>query len=143
RAAVDQRRYLIDLHAHTTYSDGRLSPAEVVEAAAERGLRAIAITDHDVLSGLEEATRAAPATVEVVPGIEMTALWEGQRRVHVLGYFVDRANAQLMAALARARQLMERHVDAVLTEIRKVGGNLERDDLDRYRHRYAGGAALV
>jgi len=128
---------------HTTASDGRLTPTEAVHAAAERGLSAVAITDHDVLSGLEEAAAAAPPGLEVVPGIEMTTRWEGQRAIHVLGYFVDPLHAGLVAALANAQQLMQRHVDMVLEAIRAVGGTLERDDLDRYRHRYAGGAALV
>jgi predicted metal-dependent phosphoesterase TrpH len=81
--------------------------------------------------------------LEIVPGIEMTAAWDGPRAVHVLGYFVDSANAELRAALQRARELMASHVDLVLEAIRRVGGHLERERLDRYRHRYAGGAALV
>ena len=117
---------------------------EAVRAAAERGLSAVAITDHDVLSGLEEAIAAAPDGLEVVPGIEMTAQWEGARSaVHVLGYFIDRANPSLLQALDRARDSMAQHVDGVLDEIRNAGGTLELQDLDRYRHRYAGGAALV
>jgi 3',5'-nucleoside bisphosphate phosphatase len=115
----------------------------MVRAAAERGLSAVAITDHDVLWGLDEALAAAPAGLEVVPGIEMTCGWEGPRAVHVLGYFVDPSSAALQAALIRAQRLMERHVDMVLAQVREVGGVLERADLDRYRHRYAGGAALV
>src|SRR5881227_3827984 len=99
RSPVHQRRYLIDLHVHTTASDGRLSPAEMVRAAAERGLSAVAITDHDVLWGLDEALAAAPAGLEVVPGIEMTCGWEGPRAVHVLGYFVEPSSAALQAAL--------------------------------------------
>jgi predicted metal-dependent phosphoesterase TrpH len=135
---------LIDLHLHTTHSDGRLSPVEIVREAAARGLRAISITDHDVLSGVEEAAAAGERLgVEVVPGIEMTARWDGHRAVHVLGYFVDPADSALNAALSRARGLMERHVSAVLREIRAAGGSLEARDLDRYRQRYAGGAALV
>ena len=114
----------------------------MVRAAAERGLAAVAITDHDVLWGIQEAVAAAPAGLEVVAGIEMTCSWEG-RPVHVLGYFVDVTSQALLTALTRAQRLMERHVDAVLAEIRRVGGALERPDLDRYRHRYAGGAALV
>lgn len=128
---------------HTTASDGRLSPTEVVSAAAERGLSAIAITDHDVLSGLAEARAAAPPGLEVVAGIEMTAQWQGPRAVHVLGYFIDAANEALRAALRRAEDMMAEHVDSVLAEIRAVGGKLARGDLDKYRHRYAGGAALV
>ena len=128
---------------HTTASDGRLSPAEVVRAAAESGLNAIAITDHDVVLGLAEAQEAAPTGLEIVPGIEMTARWKGRRSVHVLGYFIDVTNTALLTALNSAQDLMARHVDVVLDEIRKVGGTLVREDLDRYRHRYAGGAALV
>jgi 3',5'-nucleoside bisphosphate phosphatase len=106
-------------------------------------LRAIAITDHDVLSGIAEAQEAAPAGLEVVPGIELTARWQDRRSVHILGYFLDLRNIALQRALERATELMAQHVDVVLDEIRKVGGKLERQDLERYRHRYAGGAALV
>jgi 3',5'-nucleoside bisphosphate phosphatase len=105
-------------------------------------LSAIAITDHDVLSGLDEAVASAKG-LEVVPGIEMTASWQGPRAIHILGYFVDPANAALRSALQRAEDEMAQHVDTVLEEVRRVGGALERRDLDRYRHRYAGGAALV
>jgi 3',5'-nucleoside bisphosphate phosphatase len=73
----------------------------------------------------------------------MTARWEGRRSVHILGLFIDEAHPKLRAALDLARDLMARHVDVVLDEIRKVGGKLARQDLDRYRHRYAGGASLV
>jgi hypothetical protein len=115
-----------------------------VAAASERGLSAIAITDHDVLSGIEEASSAAPRGLEIVPGIEMTAAWaDSPRAVHILGYFVDVMNRELLGSLQRARDLMAAHVDLVLEAIRRVGGRLERQDLERYRHRYAGGAALV
>ena len=134
---------MIDLHVHTTASDGRLPPAEVAQAAAQRGLSAIAITDHDVLWGLTEARPAAPPELEIVSGIEMTAEWQGPRAVHVLGYFIDETEPALRQALTRAQELMAQHVDRVLEEIRSVGGTLERSDLDKYRHRYAGGAALV
>ncbi len=73
----------------------------------------------------------------------MTASWTGRRAVHVLGYFIDPSDDRLGAALARAESLMAEHVDAVLEEIARVGGRLNRSHLDRYRHRYAGGAALV
>jgi 3',5'-nucleoside bisphosphate phosphatase len=73
----------------------------------------------------------------------MTARADGPRAVHVLGYFVDPANAELQAALDHARALMGKHVHNVLQAIKAVGGSLQRADLDRYRHRYAGGAALV
>lgn len=133
----------VDLHVHTRFSDGRLTPEEVLAEAGAAGLAAVAITDHDVLTGVEEAREAAPADLEVVPGIEMTAAWEGGRAIHILGYFVDPTNAPMRAALARGRALMAEHVERVLAELRAVGEGLEAQDLDAYRHRYAGGAALV
>jgi predicted metal-dependent phosphoesterase TrpH len=140
------RTAVIDLHVHTTYSDGRLTPTQVVQEAINRGVRVLAITDHDVTQGIAEAADARASELELVAGIEMTADWrdgERARAVHVLGYFIDPTEPRLQAALAHARSLMERHVDGVLDEIRAAGGALEREDLDRYRHRYAGGAALV
>ncbi|MBI1798675.1 MAG: PHP domain-containing protein, partial [Candidatus Eisenbacteria bacterium] len=65
----------IDLHAHTTYSDGLLAPDAVVRHAVERQLAALAITDHDSVEGLPEARRAAGATIEVVPGIEISTTY--------------------------------------------------------------------
>lgn len=138
---------MIDLHVHTTHSDGRLTPIEVVQEAVARGIRHLAITDHDVLTGLPEAGAAAEDTgVEIIPGIEMTTAGGDAGTgiaVHVLGLFLDPADAALNRALLQARVLMGRHVDAVLAAIRATGASLELAHLDRYRHRYAGGAALV
>ena len=135
---------MIDLHVHTRHSDGRLPPAEVIEEAARRGVTALSIVDHDVLTGLPEAQVAADRLgVELVPGIEMTARWQGRRPVHVLGYFVDTEDSALLHARGRARALMAKHVDMVLAAIHELGFELEIRDLDRYRNRYAGGAALV
>lgn len=133
----------VDLHVHTSHSDGRLAPAEMVREAAARGLASIAVVDHDVVTGLPAAIDEGKRLgLEVVPGIEMTARWEG-RAVHVLGYFVDAHDLALNEALARARSLMASHVDEVLAEIARLGFELRLDHLDQYRHRYAGGAALV
>ena len=135
---------MIDLHLHTTSSDGRLRPAEVVREAARRGLAHVAITDHDVLGGLPEATATGDALgVEVIPGIELTAAWDAGRAVHVLGLFLDPADPALNAALDRARDLMGKHVARVLEAVHEAGGALNAADLERYQHRYAGGAALV
>jgi len=78
-----------DLHTHSTYSDGALSPSEVVEQAAQVGLAAVAVTDHDTVEGVAEALRAGMRLgVEVVPSVEISAT-SGNAEVHVLGYFVD------------------------------------------------------
>jgi hypothetical protein len=91
----------VDLHLHSTASDGRLSPAELVRHAAARGVRHLALTDHDTTAGLAEAAaEAAAAGVGFVPGIELSAGWRG-RGIHVLGLVIDPAAAGLRAGLER------------------------------------------
>ena len=75
-----------DLHCHTYYSDGELSPQAAAEEAARVGLRALAVTDHDTMEGLKEL-RPVPG-LEIVPGIERKAYWEDVE-IHVLGYDCD------------------------------------------------------
>src|SRR5436190_8095215 len=92
-----------DLHVHTTHSDGACSPGEVVRAAANVGLSALAITDHDTLSALAVARpEAARVGLELVPGIELTAEFEG-REVHILGHFVRDDDPALSAATSALR----------------------------------------
>lgn len=133
----------VDLHLHTTWSDGRWEPRRVVEEAAERGLAAVAITDHDVVGGLDEAVRAAKERgIALVPGVELTADWDG-RTVHILGHGIDPAEPRLSAALARAEQLMGAHVERILAALDAAGTPIEAEQLDKYRVKYAGGASLV
>jgi predicted metal-dependent phosphoesterase TrpH len=133
----------VDLHLHTTWSDGRWEPRRVVEEAAARGLSAIAITDHDVVGGLAEAEAAAREhRLALLAGVELTADWDG-KTVHVLGYGIDPSDPALTAALDRGRALMAAHVDEVLAALDQAGTPLGPDDLARYRVRYASGAALI
>jgi predicted metal-dependent phosphoesterase TrpH len=107
---------LIDLHLHTTASDGALRPAELVARCAAAGLRVVAITDHDSTEGVAEAlAAAAPLGMTVVPGVELnTDASAGE--VHILGYFVPLEDAAFQEALlsardarlGRARQMVER-----------------------------------
>ena len=79
----------VDLHAHSTASDGSRAPADVIAAARAAGLAAIALTDHDTMAGVSEATAAGQALgVRVVPGVELSAM-EGEREVHVLGLHIE------------------------------------------------------
>ena len=89
----------IDLHIHTTASDGTASPREAVETAAALGHSAIAVTDHDSVAGVAEATRTgASLGVEIVPGIEVSSDYR-DNNVHILGYFVDPETASLRPVL--------------------------------------------
>lgn len=88
----------IDLHAHSTASDGTLSPTALVRAARDAGLSAIALTDHDTADGVAEAVaEGARCGVEVVPGIELSA--SSEAKLHILGYFIDPASPVLVRAL--------------------------------------------
>ncbi len=139
---TDHERY-VDLHLHTTWSDGRWEPRRVVEEAVAHGLAAIAVTDHDVVGGLAEADQAAREHgMAFLTGVELTADWDG-RTVHVLGYGIDPNSPVLTAALDRGRALMAAHVEKVLAALEQAGTPLTADDLSRYRVRYASGAALV
>ena len=93
----------VDLHAHTSASDGALSPSALVNHAHDLGLRVLAVTDHDSVAGIPEALHAAAGTALIlVPGVELSAVWEG-RDVHILGYFVDFEDAQLLSHLEDLR----------------------------------------
>jgi predicted metal-dependent phosphoesterase TrpH len=108
---------VIDLHLHTTASDGRLAPAALVALAADRGLQVIAVTDHDTVAGLDEARAAARARgMRLVDGIEVTAI-ECGRDVHVLGYFFDPDDARLAT-------LLERQRGARIERAREIGARL-------------------
>ena len=94
---------LIDLHAHSSASDGTDSPADLVAAAASAGLDIVALTDHDTFSGWDDALSAAEGTVvRVLPGVEMSCALDGIS-LHVLGYLPDPTYGPLVDELARTR----------------------------------------
>jgi predicted metal-dependent phosphoesterase TrpH len=112
---------LIDLHLHTTASDGRCSPLELVEQAAAAGLTVMAATDHDTTASVHEVrTRAADRGIEAIAGIEVTAVEDG-RDVHVLGYFLNPSDISLMAFLAEQRQIRVQRVLAIATRLQALG----------------------
>ena len=95
---------LVDLHIHSTASDGKLSPSAIVSKAAEIGLKVISITDHDSTDGITPALKAAKAFPELtfIPGVEIsTDLPDGE--AHILGYFIDYASPDFQKELARFR----------------------------------------
>ncbi|MEO0541552.1 MAG: PHP domain-containing protein [Cyanobacteria bacterium P01_A01_bin.105] len=107
---------MLELHCHTTFSDGTLTPQQLVERAMIRGVRALAITDHDTIAGWADARRAAQTSnpsLEIVPGIELSTVHLG-RSLHVLGYYPDpdRISAPLQERVEgrkrRARKMAEK-----------------------------------
>ncbi|MFQ5696300.1 MAG: PHP domain-containing protein [Terriglobia bacterium] len=91
---------MVDLHTHTTASDGTLTPEGLAELAAEKGLAAVAVTDHDTVAGVAAAqARGDELGVHVVPGLELGARWDGGGSLHLLGYYVDTSNPRLRERL--------------------------------------------
>lgn len=110
-----------DLHVHTTHSDGGCSPGEVVRAAANVGLTALAITDHDTLSAIAVARpEAARLGVELVPGIELTAVREG-RELHILGHFLRDDDPGLVATTAALREARAGRIVAMADRLAGLG----------------------
>lgn len=95
---------LIDLHVHSNRSDGTLTPVELASYAAQKGLRAFALTDHDTLEGIPEAAKAAADLgIELIPGIEFSSAYQGQD-VHILGLDLDGSNPDLKEEIRRFQQ---------------------------------------
>lgn len=125
--AVDPRR--IDLHAHTNVSDGTLTPTQLVALAAQRGLAALAVTDHDHVGGIEEAQAAgARLGVEVVPGIELSVT-HPVGEVHLLGYLLDTREPRLLAALQRFRDVREKRGALIVEKLQRLGVDIALMDL--------------
>ncbi len=120
---------MIDLHVHSTASDGSLTPRELVYYAAEKQLSAIALTDHDTVSGLAEAMAASHhAGIEVIPGVEMSCVWEGTE-IHILGYFADTASAALQDGLAWFRRMRDERNETILDNLAEDGILLTEEEL--------------
>jgi len=112
------------LHVHSTASDGRYSPGEVVRLASERGVTTIALTDHDTVDGLPEAESVgAGCGVRVIPGIELSADIE-DTEVHVLGYHVDATSATFLETLRVLREGRLARARRILEKLGKLGINI-------------------
>ncbi len=111
----------IDLHCHTTASDGRHSPTVLVQMAAELGLRTIAVCDHDSTEGLDEALAVGRAVgVEVIPAIELSCdMAEGE--LHMLGYYPDYADSGFQAELNRLREGRVGRAQAMVRRLAELG----------------------
>jgi 3',5'-nucleoside bisphosphate phosphatase len=111
----------IDLHTHSTCSDGALTPTELVARAAAAGVEVLALTDHDSIAGLEEADQSAGVRgVKLVPGVEISASWRAQT-LHVLGLWVDPAAADLRAALLAQGERRQVRMRKMCARLDKLG----------------------
>lgn len=122
-----RQRALYDLHSHTTASDGKLRPRELVRLAGRSGLRALAITDHDTVDALAEAEAEAEALgLEIVPGVEVSASF-GTVPVHVLGLFLRYREPWLQAFFAEAAARRIDRVHAIVKKLAREGVVIEAE----------------
>ena len=112
---------MIDLHLHTTASDGRSTPGDLVARAAAAGLTVMAATDHDTTDAVQEvASGAAAHGIQAIAGIEITAVHDGAD-VHVLGYFIDIHDRSLQAFLTRQREVRIARVERIARRLAELG----------------------
>lgn len=131
----------IDLHCHSTASDGTLTPAELVRAGAAAGLDVMAITDHDTTGGWAAAAEARPAGLRLVRGAELSCRWYGVRPaipLHLLAYLFDPAEPRLAADLARMRADREQRAERIVDLLRADGVEISWSEV----HGYAAGGSV-
>ncbi len=115
----------VDLHIHTTISDGALTPKEVIEYAHKEGLVAIGITDHDVTDGIEIAQRTASKyRLEVVPGVELSSDY-GKKEVHILGYYIDCEDEEFQKKLALFRKARYERAKEMVKRLKSLGMEID------------------
>lgn len=132
----------VDLHLHSTHSDGNWTPSQLVAHAIDIGMSVIALTDHDSVTGIDEALAAASGKLEVIPAVEINTVWTDNsgisQDVHILGYFIDRMNPVLL-------ELLEKQISARIHHVEKLVAILVEDgmpiSMDLIRE-FAGGSPI-
>ncbi|MEO5573556.1 MAG: PHP domain-containing protein, partial [Gammaproteobacteria bacterium] len=126
------RRY--DLHSHSTASDGTLSPAALVERAHANGVDVLALTDHDVTAGLDEAQATANSVgLKLVPGIEISVSW-GNQTLHILGLNIDHANLTLQTGLSTLRKFRDWRAEEIGRGLEQHGIPDAHQGAKKYAH---------
>ena len=125
----------VDLHSHTTMSDGALEPRELVRAARQAGLSVLAVTDHDTVEAIAESIEEGEALgVRVIPGIEISSFVPAsdgvpERNLHVLGFFSRERVAGLLEWQLERRRARDKRLDDMLARLDEVGAPLRREDV--------------
>lgn len=127
---------IVDLHVHSTESDGTLTPEQVVLAAKEAGLSALALTDHDTASGIAKASPvASECGIELIPGIELSTQYEiptakkQSKEVHIVGLFIDPSNPTLLAKTREFRECRDSRNEKIVDALQKEGFDITMEKL--------------
>ena len=122
----------IDLHIHSTYSDGTLTPLLLVREAKEMGLKAISLTDHDTTEGVEETiSHGDTYGVEILPGVELSAHID-TLSVHILGYGLRYNDPTLLARLATIQEARDARNQKIITRLNDLGIEITKEDLHKF-----------
>ncbi|BHH83252.1 PHP domain-containing protein [Desulforhopalus sp. 52FAK] len=121
----------IDLHIHSTMSDGTLSPTEIVDLAVRKGLSCIALTDHDTIAGYKEArAHGEDVGLDVISGVELSVVFAGDH-LHLLGYFVDCDNSELLEGLFELHGARDKRNSEILRNLSELGITIDEYELRR------------
>ncbi len=119
----------LDLHLHTTHSDGSCTPTEVVNMAHRAAVTALAITDHDITTGIAEAIAVGQEyAIEIIPGVEISSL-AGSSELHILGYFLDWQNSDLLERLKILRDARHRRNPLIIERLQTLGIDITYDEV--------------
>lgn len=121
--------YKADLHLHTNYSDGVLSPSKLIDLAKKNDLSVISITDHDNVNGIEEAIEYGNSVgIQVIPGVEISADID-DNEIHILGYFIDHKNPEFLDFLKNSRQMRIERNEKIVNKLNDLGSKINFDNI--------------
>lgn len=122
----------VDLHTHSTFSDGRFTPTRLVDENYEKGIRVLAITDHDCVDGVREAIEAAKkynGEMKVIPGVELSTEMN-HRPVHILGYYLDVNYKPMLDTMDNLRDSRDNRLYKMIDRLNELGYLITADDID-------------
>lgn len=118
-----------DLHSHTNFSDGVLTPLELLTKAKGVGLKALSITDHDTIDGCREAKKISTSVgIELITGIEISC-YEQRSNIHILGYNIDIDNSELTEFLSKQKEYRKARAELIIQKLNALGKELSFDEL--------------
>lgn len=121
----------IDLHVHSTYSDGTLTPSELVKKAFSINLAAMALTDHDTIDGIPEAVScAADYDIELIPGIELSTFYD-KKEIHIVGLYIDYTDKNFKKELESLKQSREKRNEKIAARFCEIGIPVSYDEMKK------------
>jgi predicted metal-dependent phosphoesterase TrpH len=126
---MKREKLKIDLHTHTTYSDGTDTPAELINKALAADISIIGLTDHDSISGWQEAANALRVGISLVPGAEISCQTSDGISVHILGLLFDSNNSELMDTLEKTRENRHGRMEKIIARINEAGIDITMNDV--------------